>query len=268
TARFSRQANRGGAQQHAPMNVLGLDIGSSSIKAAILRDTRIVGRPVRVHFPTRYEGDRAEVKPPHILRAVADAIAELGARARKVEAIAMGVMSPAWVAMDHEGRAITPIVTHQDRRSRQIAQELEARLGKVRYLKLAGNRPFPGGISCTTWAWFLKHAPGVMKKADLCGHLNTFLHRQLTHSRVIDPSNASFTGFYSTGDQSGWNDELMEVVGIQRHRLPQIIGSDGIGGFITRSAAHRFGLTHGTPMLAGMVDTAAAMLLAGAKTGQ
>jgi glycerol kinase len=37
-----------------------------------------------------------------------------------------------------------------------------------------------------------------MKKADLCGHLNTFLHRQITGARIIDPSNASFTGFYET----------------------------------------------------------------------
>jgi sugar (pentulose or hexulose) kinase len=145
---------------------------------------------------------------------------------------------------------------------------LERRLGKQRYLKLAGNRPFPGSISCTTWAWFLRHAPEVMKKADLCGHLNTFLHRQLTGARVIDPSNASFTGFYHTPTLGGWNDALMENVGIQRHRLPQVIGADGIGGFVTHEATRRFGLTHGTPVLAGLVDTSAAMLLAGARRGQ
>jgi xylulokinase len=250
------------------MNLLALDFGSTSVKAAILQGTRVVGPVVREHFPTRYEGVRAEVDPKQILRALRGAIAELGSPVRKVATIALSVMSPAWVAMDHEGRPLTPIVTHQDRRSVEIARQLESRLGKSRYLKLAGNRPVPGGISCTTWAWFLQHAPGVMKKADLCGHLNTFLHRQLTHARVIDPSNASFTGFYQTITQKGWNDTLIETVGIQRHQLPQIIGADGIGGFITRSAARDFGLTHGTPVLAGCVDGSAAMLFAGAKTGQ
>ncbi len=250
------------------MRILALDFGSTSVKAAILQGTRVVGSIVRQPFPTRYDGVRAEVDPEQILRALRSAIADLGSPVRKVATIALSVMSPAWLAMDHEGRPLTPIVTHQDRRSVDIARDLEFRVGKTRYLKLAGNRPVPGGISCTTWAWFLEHAPGVMKKADLCGHLSTFLHRKLTRSRVIDPSNASFTGFYETVTQKGWNDHLIEAVGIQRHQLPLIIGSDGIGGFITRSAARDFSLTHGTPVLAGCVDGSAAMLFAGAKQGQ
>jgi len=35
-------------------------------------------------------------------------------------------MSPAWCAMDAKGRALTPLVTHQDRRSVDIAVEIEA----------------------------------------------------------------------------------------------------------------------------------------------
>jgi xylulokinase len=250
------------------MQVLALDVGSSSVKAAILRRRGVV-LPVRqVAFPTRYDEQRAEVDPRRLLRAVAQAIAALGPAARRVEMVALSVMSPAWVAMDHAGRAITPIVTHQDRRSVETARELEKRLGKRRWLSIAGNRPFPGGISCTTWAWFLRHAPAAMRRADLCGHLGTFLHRQITHARVIDPSNASFTGFYDTVKQSGWSDELIEAVGIQRHRLPQIIGADGVGGLVTREGASAFGLTHGTPVLPGIIDTSAAMLATGARPGQ
>src|SRR5215212_7251462 len=136
------------------MTLLGLDIGSSSVKAAILRGTRIVGRVARESFATHYDGLRAEVEPDALLRAVSAAIRQLGAAARRVDCIGLSVMSPAWVAMDKRGRPITPIVTHQDRRSVEVARELERRVGKARHLKLAGNRPFPGGISSTTWAWF------------------------------------------------------------------------------------------------------------------
>ena len=55
-----------------------------------------------------------------------------------------------------------------------------------------------------------------MRRADLVGHLNTFLHRQLTGRRVIDPSNASFTGLYETVKQGGWSDELCRICGIER----------------------------------------------------
>src|SRR6267142_5040143 len=88
---------------------------------------------------------------------------------KSADAIGLTVMAPSWVAMDHEGEPLTPVITHQDRRSVEIARELEKKVGKQRHLKLAGNRPIPGGISSTTWAWFLKHEPRIMKKADLCG---------------------------------------------------------------------------------------------------
>src|SRR5687768_14930352 len=152
------------------MNVLGLDIGSSSVKCAVLRGDRIAGRIARVRFETRYDGVRAEVDPDEILRAVARAIAQLGAAAKKVDAIAISNMAPSWVAMDKRGRAITPLVTHQDRRSVDVAREIERAVGKARHLRLAGNRPFPGGISSTTWAWFNRHHPSLMKRADLVGH--------------------------------------------------------------------------------------------------
>jgi xylulokinase len=170
--------------------------------------------------------------------------------------------------MDAKGHPLTPIITHQDRRSVEVAMELERRVGKRRFLRLSGNRPVPGGISVTTWMWYKKHEPRTLRKADLVGHLSTFLHRQLTGSRVIDPSNASFTGLYSTVNQSGWSDELCHAAGISLRLLPQIMEADRIGGTISRQAASRFGLRQGTPMLAGIVDTSAAMILSGARNGQ
>jgi xylulokinase len=249
------------------MQLLGIDIGSSSVKAGILRATRVVGKLIRESFPTHYDGIRAEVDANDVLRAVGSAIRKLGGAARRVDAIALSGMAPSWVAIDHDGRAITPIVTHQDRRSVEVARELERRVGKARHLRLSGNRPFPGGISSTTWAWFARHEPRLMKKADLCGHVTTLLHRELTHARITDPSNASFMGLYAL-DQSGWSDELIAAAGVSRHCLPQVVSADAVEGMVTRGAGRRYGLTHGTPVLAGMIDTGSAMLLAGARAGQ
>jgi xylulokinase len=249
------------------MTTLAIDIGSSSVKAQCFTDGAAVGKPVRVAYPTRHDDLKVEVDPESLLNAVASAITK-AERSRDPDCVALSVMSPAWVAMDKQGNALTPIVTHQDRRSVQIAGELESRVGKQRHLQLAGNRPFPGGISSTTCAWFLKNQPDLMARADLVGHLSTFLHRRLTGARVIDPSNASFTGLYLTVEQGGWSDELCSAVGISRLLLPDILESDQIAGRVTAQSAARFGLTAGTPVLAGMVDTSAAILVTGVADGQ
>lgn len=250
------------------MGILALDVGSSSVKGAILHADSIRGKVARSAFPTRYAHGRAEVEPRDVMRALADTIAQLGPAARRAQTIALSVMAPSWLAMDKRGRPLTPIITHQDRRSTAEALDLEKRVGKRRHLRLCGNRPFPGGISSTTFLWYSKHEKSLMRKADLVGHLQTYLHLQLTGSRVADPSNASFMGVYSTFDLSGWNEELMAATGVSEHQLPQLMDADAVAGMVTRPAARQFGLTHGTPMLVGCMDTSAAMLLAGTRAGQ
>src|SRR5262245_260502 len=103
------------------MRVLALDIGSSSVKAGIFNKTKLIGPLARQTFQTKYSHDRAEVEPRAVLRAVAHAVRQLP-RAKSVDVIALATMSPSWVAMDARGTAITPIVTHQDRRSVNIAK--------------------------------------------------------------------------------------------------------------------------------------------------
>ncbi|MGA3067452.1 MAG: FGGY family carbohydrate kinase, partial [Tepidisphaeraceae bacterium] len=250
------------------MLILGLDVGSSSVKAALLRKGKVVGRLARASFATHFDGVRAEVDPTAILRAVSSAIAELGKGAKRAEAVGLSVMAPAWVAMDRKGKAITRVITHQDRRSAAVAVELERRVGERRFLQIAGNRPFPGGISCSTAAWFAEHEPGVIRRADLIGHLNTFLHRQMTGERVIDRSNASFTGLYETTKLGGWNEMLCEAAGIGEGKLPEILESDQVGGNVTSDAARKFGILAGTPVMAGWVDTTGAMVLGGIKAGR
>ena len=250
------------------MNLLGLDVGSSSVKAGVLRGTTVVKESVRAFYKSRHDGAKVDVDPNAILAAIREAIASLGDAARKVDAITLAVMAPSWLAMDAKGKPLTPVVTHQDRRSVEIALQIEREVGKERHLAIVGCRPFPGGISSTTWAWFLRHEPQRLRKADLVGHLNTFLHRRMTGARVTDPSNASFMGVYNTLSLDGYNDELCAVVGVNQSLLPDVLDADVIAGAITPAAAAEFGLTAGTPMTTGMVDGSAGVLLAGAKIGQ
>ena len=247
---------------------LGLDIGSSSVIAGILRGTRVIAQAPHVFFKSQCNGPCVEVDPNELLRALRAAIAGLGGAAKQVDAIHLAVMCPAWIALDRAGEPLTPLVTHQDRRSVAQARRLEERFGKEAHLQTCGCRPFPGGISSTTWAWFKEHQPQRLRRADLVGHLNTFLHRRMTGARLIDPSNASFTGLYRTLTLDGWSDALCANLGVNRSLLPEVLEADRIGGRITPEAARAFGLRAGTPMIVGLMDGSAGMLLAGAKVGQ
>ena len=53
------------------MIILGIDVGSSSVKAGILRTGRIIGQVSRSPFSTKNDGVRAEVNADAVLRAIA-----------------------------------------------------------------------------------------------------------------------------------------------------------------------------------------------------
>ncbi|HTB62842.1 MAG TPA: FGGY family carbohydrate kinase [Opitutales bacterium] len=248
--------------------LLGLDVGSSSVIAGLLHGPQVLAQSPREFFPTRFTGPRAELDPEVLLAAIRRAIAHLGPRAKEIDAIALAVMAATWVAMDKNGNPLTPIVTHQDRRSVVEAHDLETRMRAKRHLMLCGSRPFPGGISSTSWAWYLRHQRASLKRANLVGPISTFIIRQFTGARVVDPSNASFTGLYHTLNLSGWSPELCANLGVSASLLPEVLESDRVAGHVTPEAARRFGLRNGTPTLAGIVDGSTGMLLAGAKTGQ
>jgi xylulokinase len=248
--------------------LLALDIGSSSVIAGILHGKKTIAEAPRVFFKTHHNAGRVEVLAPDMLDAVTRAIAGLDHKAKSVDAIALAVMAPAWVVMDKNGAPLTPIVTHQDRRSVLQAIDIEKRIGRARHLRITGNRPFPGGISSTTWAWYQQHQPARLRRASLIGHLNTFLHRHITGARVIDPSNASFTGLYNTLTLAGWSPELCAAHHIDPAILPEVLDANVIAGHVTPSAAATFGLRAGTPMMTGLMDGSAGMLTAGAIHGQ
>jgi len=92
---------------------------------------------------------------------------------------------------------------------------------KVRHLRLAAIAPSRRNQLHDLGLVQSKPA-AVMKRADLVGHLSTYLHRTLTGARVTDASNASFMGIYSTLTQKGWNDELCQAVGAPHRMLPDI----------------------------------------------
>jgi xylulokinase len=248
--------------------LLALDIGSSSVIAGLLDGTKVVREAPRIFYPSQCRGAAVDVRPEDLLAAVYQAVAGLELGSTKIDAVQFAVMAPAWLAMDKNGVPLTPLVTHQDRRSLLEAREIEARVGKARHLRITGNRPFPGGISSTSLAWFQKNEPARLKKADLFGHLNTFLHRQWTGARVIDPSNASFTGLYETMKLGGWSKQLCEVFGLSSAQLPAILEADEIAGKLLPAAAKKLGLPAGTPVMTGLMDGSAGMLRAGAVPGR
>lgn len=243
------------------MNILTLDVGTSSAKAALWRGDKM-GLVTRVPIPNMLEGVRAEIKPAALVAAVEKSIrgAAASANGKKIDALAFDVFSPGVLVTDARGNPRTPIITHADRRSVEQSRAIEQKIGLSEILKLAGNRPVPGGIGSSTLRWLAENTAALSAGARIA-QASTFLLHQWTVDFLIDPSNAAFLGLWDirTGH---WNDDLCHAAKVPAVDLPEVLPADMILGNLTASAARRLNLLAGLPILGGLVDTSAAIIAA------
>ncbi len=249
------------------MKVLALDVGSSSIKAALCK-SGTMKHLEKVEVPGLFRGAEVEIPAAKLLKSLRKAITRITDSHHQIDAITLDSFCPGVVATDKSNAILFGCVTHQDRRSVKESAEIEQRIGKDRHLQLTGNRPFPGGIGSTTLLWFKHHEPDLFKRIAHIGQPTSLLIHHLTGQWVIDPSQAAFLGLYDSIKLSGWISELCQLLGLKESQLPQILFADQIAGKVTRSAADQLGLPEGCPVFASLVDTSAAMLATDCRPGR
>src|SRR5262249_30268381 len=131
------------------MQILALDVGTSSVKAAVLdvATATTVGPIAKVSYTLDHPTpDAAEVPGERLWEALTSA-ARAATRGREgLAAVGLSALPPALVLLDGRDQPLGPIWTHLDRRARPAARQVWAAVGEE-FLATAGNRPLPGGIS-------------------------------------------------------------------------------------------------------------------------
>jgi sugar (pentulose or hexulose) kinase len=248
------------------MKVLALDVGTSSVKAAVLDQLtgEPVAEPAKAPYPLDYpHPDAAEVPAERVWDAVDRAARGAVATAKgvTVEGVGLSCLTPALVLLGDNDEVLSPVWTHLDRRSRPVARETWAGFGKA-YLNEVGARPLPGGISAVSFAQQLRDNPGLKDRVRRYLHLNGWLGLRLTGTAAFDPANASFTGLYGTCTDHQWSARWCGYFGVDPGWLPPVIDGRVVLGGLRAEVASAWGLKAGTPVRLGTADTSSAMLAA------
>lgn len=249
------------------MHVLALDVGTSSVKAAVLdqRTGNPVARPVKASYPLDHPSpDAAEVRPDVLWAAVSSAAtrAVAAARGRSVDGIGLSVLTPALFLLDDADRVLVPVRIHLDRRSRPVARKVLEEVGDE-FLATVGNRPLPGGISAVSFAQILAEQPDLRAKVRHYLHVNGWLGLRLTGERRFDVGNASFSGLFNTVTDRQWSPRWCEYFGVDPGWLPPTAdGAETLGG-LRQEIADEWGMKPDTPVKVGVPDTSSAILACG-----
>ena len=240
------------------MNFIGIDVGTSSIKALLVDGEGRVIASSNPEYPFQTPAPlQAETDPEVWWEATCRALRELVGKtdAASISGIGLTGQMHGLVLLDDKGNPLRPCIMWNDQRSFKECEEMTEAIGEAEVLRITGN-PILAGFTAPKLRWVEKHEPEVFSKISKVLLPKDFIRYRLTGEFFSDVSDASGTSMLNVGERK-WSDEILSAMGWSRAWLPEVTESTIASTRISGEASSLTGLATGTPVIAGGGDQAA-----------
>jgi xylulokinase len=227
------------------MSFLGIDLGTGSLKLAIVDGTgrETAAASVAYAIETPHPG-WAETSVDTWWRALCEAAARLPAQQRdSVEAVGFSGQMHGVVLTDAEGRAIRPAMLWPDTRA----------LGLLGEWPEPQPNPVAPGMAGPLLRWIVQHEPQSAHAARWALQPKDWLRVALGGAVQTDPSDACATAL---ADPAGvWDRAQLERLELPETWFAPLAPSYAVGGILSQVAASALGLRAGIVLANGGADT-------------
>jgi xylulokinase len=243
--------------------LLGLDLGTSSLKALIVTDTGQSAGVGSAEYPIlRPQPECAEQDPEDWWNAAAlavnQALSASPGLAADIAAIGLTGQMHGTVVLDRSLQALHHAVIWPDRRSERQVLAITELIGAERLIQITGS-PLATGFQAATLRWIREEQPSLWRQVRHVLLPKDYLRWRLTGHLHTDPSDGAGTLLLDTRLRD-WSPDLLAALDLDANILPPIAPSSTIVGQLTRPAAAHLGLPPGIPVVMGAADTASSAL--------
>lgn len=244
---------------------LGLDIGTSSVKAVVVDEAqRLVASGTAPLAVSRPQDLWSEQNPEDWWAAVGQAVHEVRAAAGRnwsgIRAIGLSGQMHGAVLLDEAYRPLRPAILHNDGRAHREAQDLNRRLPEIG--RIAGVPAMPGFVA-PKLLWLQTHEPEVMARTRHLLMPKDYVRLRMTGRLATDMCDGSGSLLLDSGERR-WSPEIAEACGISLSLLPAALEGSAVSGQVSGAVAASWGLAPGTLVAAGAGDAAAGAIGSGA----
>ena len=244
---------------------LGIDFGTGGCKVTAISGTGVLQGEASTEYLTEFARPGwSEQNPSDWYAAMCASLKKLragGLDFRKIRAVSFDGSTHNAVLLDDAMKPIRKTIMWTDQRSIEECAMLKREYGDSIF-RTAYQMPAP------TWTlpqmmWLKKHEPDVLKKTKHVLFVKDYVRYLVTGHAATDYIEAQGTLFYDMKKQR-WADELVELSGLSRSALPELIKPADVVGKVTAKAAAETGLPEDTVVVCGTSDSAAEDYGAGA----
>lgn len=243
---------------------LGIDIGSTAVKAALVAsDTLRLTACRGCAYPTKREGTFVTQSPHDWVSAAVSAVRDVLSTTGDTPCIAgisVSAQGGSIFAADRDREPISDAVSWMDARASKEADELYREFGEDIY-RACGWRLSPLD-DASKLLWLRKNDPELFERAAYFMTTADFFTGWLCGNSVYDPTSAAITRLFDirTGK---YNDALISRIGIEKSKFSAVLPCGKSAGTLGANAASALGLLPGIPVWIGAHDQYCAALGSG-----
>lgn len=238
---------------------LGIDIGTSSVKAGFVKQNGRGLVQTSAEYPTYYgEEGRVEQDAWDWWNAVTAAVQKLVEQAPQYALLVRGISvsshSPALFGIDQKGEPVGRALIWMDRRAEGICNhELKDHEDYIHQYSLNRLDPY---FMLPKMVWQKKYISEDYKRTDCYLQANGWIVYMLTGKCVTDVTNANLTQFMNVYTLN-WDQGIFDRLDLDMGKMAPVVPSTRIAGTIRPDVARLWGIAPGAVVAAGCTDGSA-----------
>ena len=222
--------------------IIGVDIGTTNIKAGAVIDGRYYGS--KYGYATDYRDNMAEQDPAEYLRGTVHCLKELRAQIggrMKPAALVFSGHAPSLVCVDQHGNPLGKAIIWQDQRAAEEAHLISTLLGET--VNASANE--------AKMLWLKSHQPDLYQAAYRFLQPKDYVLCRLTGQFLIDESAASTMVTYRRMQKDF---EPIGRLGLDPWKMPEVVPSELVLRDIADNYACELGTDENTRVVVGGID--------------
>lgn len=254
-------------KNHSAITLLGIDIGTTGTKCTLYnKDSNIIAQAYTEYPMIHPRPEWTEQNPDVWWQATCSNLKQIFAdkKINPAEIAAIGLScTNAITIVDKNGIPLYNAIGHQDKRADKEVEWLKKNIGNDLIESHCNNQLAKGSFSLPSIKWFFNHFPKLSTKAYKILMPSGYIIYKLTGIFSMNIPRMSLTLLGNIHTEQ-WDAEIANKAGIPARILPPLYEPTDIVGVVTETAAKITGLTAGTPVCAGCLDTVVSTLASGA----
>lgn len=231
--------------------LLGLDIGSSSVKATLVAAS--TGKALASAQSPKEEMEMMAVKSGwaeqhpdvwwrHIILSIKECLSKSKVSAQAIKAIGIAYQMHGLVAVDKDGIPVRPAIIWCDSRAVDYGDKAFRELGEEYCRDHFLNSP--GNFTASKLKWVKEHEPAVYARIHKIMLPGDYIAYKLT-GQISTTDTGLSEGIFWDYQEGGIANSLLTHFGIDRSLLPEVKPVFSVQGRVTAKAAEETGLSKG-----------------------